>query len=180
LEFDHVLILDAGGWTESNDDERRLFYVAMTRARKTLTLCQQQTKSHAFISDCADLCLMSEPSRDTTDPTFAHKTWVADPEQVFLSWPGYFSPISRIHQTISKLDYGDYLSLRVRADGKPGWEIADERGEVVTRMSQKFKPPPGEILSIRVSAILVRHAKDGEAVRCQDWEIVLPEIKFLP
>ena len=31
LEFDHVLILDGGGWQGSGDDERRLFYVAMTR-----------------------------------------------------------------------------------------------------------------------------------------------------
>jgi hypothetical protein len=41
LEFDHVLILDGGGWTQANDAERRLFYVAMTRARKTLTVCER-------------------------------------------------------------------------------------------------------------------------------------------
>lgn len=180
LEFDHVLILDAGGWTENNDDERRLFYVAMTRARKTLTLCQRQKEHHAFIPDCADLCLISEPSSATTNAKLAHRTWVADPEQVVLSWPGYFSPKSSIHRAISRLEFGDDLSLRLRADGKLGWEIADGSGEVVTRMAQKFKPPLGKILDVRVSTILVRHAKDGEAVRCQEWEIVLPEIEFLP
>ncbi len=30
LEFDHVLILDDGGWQQANDEERRLFYVAVT------------------------------------------------------------------------------------------------------------------------------------------------------
>ncbi|MGZ8196396.1 MAG: UvrD-helicase domain-containing protein, partial [Methylosarcina sp.] len=30
LEFDHVLILDAGGWQTANEEERRLYYVAMT------------------------------------------------------------------------------------------------------------------------------------------------------
>ena len=41
LEFDHVVILD-GNWNGRNQNEaeehRRLYYVAMTRARQTLTL----------------------------------------------------------------------------------------------------------------------------------------------
>ena len=42
LEFDHVVVLD-GGWDrvgrgEDPDAPRRLYYVAMTRARQTLTL----------------------------------------------------------------------------------------------------------------------------------------------
>ena len=42
LEFDHVMVLD-GGWDrpgrgEDADAPRRLYYVAMTRARKTLAL----------------------------------------------------------------------------------------------------------------------------------------------
>ena len=46
LEFDHVAVLD-GGWSRIGRDEdpdapRRLYYVAMTRARKTLTLARLQ------------------------------------------------------------------------------------------------------------------------------------------
>ena len=42
LEFDHVAVLD-GGWERFGEDEdpdatRRLYYVAMTRARRTLAL----------------------------------------------------------------------------------------------------------------------------------------------
>lgn len=180
LEFDHVLILDGGGWPSADDEERRLFYVAMTRARKTLTLCERQKQRHAFIPDFADLCLKSKPTDVTSDPRLAHRTWVADPEQVVLSWPGYFSQKSPIHQAMSKLNYGDDLSLRLRGDGKPGWEIADGNGVAVTRMSQKFKPPAGEILAVRVSTVLVRQAKEGESVRCPEWELVLPEIEYLP
>ena len=44
LEFDHVAVLD-GGWNrtgknEDPDEPRRLYYVAMTRARRTLTLAR--------------------------------------------------------------------------------------------------------------------------------------------
>ena len=46
LEFDHVLVLD-GGWqardeSSDRDEERRLYYVAMTRARETLALMRMR------------------------------------------------------------------------------------------------------------------------------------------
>ncbi len=44
-------------------DERRLFYVAMTRARKTLALCCRQGGRHAFIAECEPLCLKSRGQR---------------------------------------------------------------------------------------------------------------------
>jgi ATP-dependent DNA helicase RecQ len=97
LEFDHVLILDSGGWAASNDEERRLFYVAMTRARKTLTVCKRP-QQHAFIPDFVDLCLTTSTTPSAPDPRLSHRTWVADPEQIVLSWPGYFAPNAPIHQ----------------------------------------------------------------------------------
>ncbi len=48
LEFDHVFILD-DGWEERSDENRRLYYVAMTRAKKTLTLIHH-TPHHAWIN----------------------------------------------------------------------------------------------------------------------------------
>ena len=46
LEFDHIAVLD-GGWNkidkgEDSDASRRLYYVAMTRARQTLALVRFQ------------------------------------------------------------------------------------------------------------------------------------------
>lgn len=179
LEFDHVLILDGGGWSKTNDEERRLFYVAMTRARKTLTLCSRQKQPHAFIQDCADLCLTTPVVGASLNPRLARRTWIADPGQIFLSWPGKFPPNTLVHQAISNLDYGDALTLRPRNDGQPGWELADVEGVTVTRMAKSFSPPSGEILGVRVGSVLVRRAKDGEQVRCPEWELVLPEIEYL-
>ncbi|MYA35277.1 MAG: RecQ family ATP-dependent DNA helicase [Gammaproteobacteria bacterium] len=53
LQFDHVVILD-GGWDkrdrgEDPDSPRRLYYVAMTRARQTLTLMRFPKVRHPFV-----------------------------------------------------------------------------------------------------------------------------------
>jgi ATP-dependent DNA helicase RecQ len=182
LEFDHVLILDGGGWSDAKDEERRLFYVAMTRARKTLTLCESQGGAHAFFRELGELALHSRPTGYSPEPRLAHRTWIADPEQIVLSWPGYFSATAPIHRAIAALEVGSSLELRPRSDGKPGWEVADSNGLAVTRMAQKFRPPSGKIIEVRVSAILARKAKEGEVdnLRCKSWELMLPEIEYLP
>lgn len=180
LEFDHVLILDGNGWPDRRDEERRLFYVAMTRARKSLTLCEHIKGSHAFTVDCNALALRSRPDSPENVPCLGHRLWVADQEQVVLSWPGYFGPKAGIHKAIRRLNIGDPLILRQRADGKPGWEVADSEGSTVTRMSQHFTPPGKQIIAVRVGYILVRVAKDHEAdqLKVPEWELVLPEIEY--
>ena len=180
LEFDHVLILDGGGWRQRSDDERRLFYVAMTRARKTLTLCAREGRLHPFIRDCEDLCVKTQAKPMAGVSDLGLRTWVADPTQVVLSWPGYFAPENPIHRAISELEVGAELILRARSNGNPGWEIADRKGITVGHMARAFLPPTEEILSVRVGAILVRHKKPGnqESVRCDSWETVLPEIVY--
>jgi ATP-dependent DNA helicase RecQ len=52
----------------------------------------------------------------------------------------------------------------------------------VTRMAQVFTPPKGEIIAVRVAAVLVRQKKSGdpEALRCEHWQVILPEILYLP
>ncbi|PKD41280.1 RecQ family ATP-dependent DNA helicase [Methylomonas sp. Kb3] len=182
LEFDHVLILDGGGWQQSSDDERRLFYVAMTRARKTLTVCAKQGGRHAFIRDCEALCVKTQPQFNRGFQALGQSTWLADLEQIVLSWPGYFAPDKPIHRAIAALEVGSELILRARSDGQSGWELADLSGMAVTRMAKAFAPPAGRIVAVRVVAISVRHKTAGntESLRCEHWELVLPEILYLP
>ncbi len=182
LEFDHVLVLDSGGWKGSGDDERRLYYVAMTRARKSLTLCEVQGGGHPFVRATDGLALRSRPDVPDLEPTLNHRTWLADPSMVYLDWPGRFAPHAPIHRALAVLEVGDPLELRpmTRHDGKPGWELADRHGVAVTRMAAKFQPPAGEIVAVRVAAVLVRTAKGDEGLRCERWELVLAEVEYRP
>lgn len=184
LEFDHVLILDGQGWQNAGDEERRLFYVAMTRARQTLTLCEQMGGKHAFIRACEPLALRSRPeAKAVASQMTLASTWYADLEHVVLSWAGTFTENAKVHDVISRLDYGSVLTLRSRKDDIERWELVDESGVIIARMAKKFTPPQGEILSVSVSAILVRHREQENnqaRIHCANWELILPEIRYLP
>ncbi len=182
LEFDHVLILDGGGWQGQGEDERRLFYVAMTRARSSLTMCEAVGGRHPFVPDAEALVLRSRPDTPAPEPGLSHRTWSADPEKIVLSWPGYFAPSAPIHRALAALDVGSPLVLRRRLDGSQGWEVADTCGTAITRMSSKFQPPEGEIVGVRAALILVRCARANEhqGLRSTSWELVLPEIEYVP
>ncbi len=182
LEFDHVLILDAGGWQQRKDEERRLFYVAMTRARKTLTLCVQKNSHHAFIADVEALCIKTQPKLNNEAMLLNQRHYVAKLSEVWLDWSGYFTDNHPVHQAIANLDVGSELILRPRSDSKAGWELADKNGVTVTRMAKTFQPPSGEIIAVRVSAIHVRPKKQNsaESLKAKLWEVVLPEIEYLP
>jgi ATP-dependent DNA helicase RecQ len=105
LEFDHVLILDTGGWSARDDDERRLFYVAMTRARQTLTLCERVGQRHPFMSDLQALALRTRPTPPTALPAPIHRTCMQSytPQDVYLSWAGRLPPSAPQHQAIAAL-----------------------------------------------------------------------------
>ena len=61
--------------------------------------------------------------------------------------------------------------------------VSARRSQHVGRVSsvqvaQRFSPPEGEIIEVRVAAIVVRKQQEHEAgqVRVPEWELVLPEI----
>jgi ATP-dependent DNA helicase RecQ len=182
LEFNHVLILDGGGWTSADDDERRLYYVAMTRARETLTLCETVGGRHPFVRDTGDLPLRTRPRPTANAETRTHppRVRVCSPKEIVLSWPGYFAPEAPIHRAIAALEVGDALTLQPESEDKSGWALADASGTPVGRMSSHFQPPKGKIVAVRVAAILVRRARADEKARVPQWELVLPEIDWTP
>ena len=189
LEFDHVAIVD-GGWNQASRNEdrdapRRLFYVAMTRARKTLALVQMQGR-HRLLESLAD-----EPSvlvrQDRGVPEVPHalrrRYWPLALKDVDLGYAGRQQPHALAHRAIAALSPGDPLVLRQVAER---WELCDRDGQVVGRLARSFMPPAGmHFLSGQVKAVIVRRREDAEpeyqaALRCERWETVLPELVFGP
>ncbi len=189
LEFDHVAVLD-GGWEKAGRDEdsdapRRLYYVAMTRARKTLTLARFD-RAHAMLDSLSkDSSVLHRAPIHLPPPApeLARQYQRLTPKDVDLGFSGRYAPGHAVHRALATLAANDPLQLR---QTKGSWELIDDRERTVGRLSQAFKPPKDmTVIEARVVAVINRYREDCEPeyrdhVRCEQWEVVLPELVFAP
>lgn len=184
LEFDHVVILN-GGWQalskgEDGEAPRRLFYVAMTRARRSLSVVT--SGSHAFVRADSE----SELLRKVETPPGDHlpdldQYILPDLSTVDLSYAGRLPDTSSTHAAIAAAQVGDPVSLENR-DGK--WLILDTRRRVLGRMSANWAPPEGtHLVSGKVGAVVCWRKSDNEKdyqsyIKREKWETVLAEFVF--
>lgn len=189
LEFDHVVVLD-GAWEkihegEDQDSPRRLYYVAMTRASKTLTLAKMSNSGNTLLDtfpDDADSILLRVPTSLPALPRELGRRYVrVTLGDVDLGFAGRYTQKNSVHQSINELSVGDPLLLR-NQEGR--WELTNAAGNVIGRMAKKFSPPANtRFLSGQVAAIIVRYRKDvspeyQNQMRCESWEVVVPELTF--
>ena len=191
LEFDHVVVLD-GEWDriDKNDDrdaQRRLYYVAMTRARKTLTLARLTSQRHPF-HDALPVnpaILRREPSAELppAQPELDRQYIRLSLKDVVLGFAGNRPPDDAVHRAITALSPGDPLQVRIESER---WELADANGTVVGRLSGSFSPPTGmRCTYATVMAIIIWDKENsGPAyqpnLRSEKWEVVVPELVFEP
>jgi ATP-dependent DNA helicase RecQ len=183
LEFDHVAILN-GGWDrpsrgEDADAPRRLFYVAMTRARSTLTVLTDGL--HVFVRP-GDAVLSRRVFPDTASLPRTRLRYVPpDPKLVDLSFAGRLRPGDPSLAAITAARPGDPVYL-IR-DGER-WRIDNAQGQTLARLSRAFAPPEGTtFLRGEATAILNWRREDGEEAYQHrlwrdHWEVVLPELIF--
>ena len=185
LEFDEVVILD-GGWerpgkNEDQDAPRRLFYVAMTRARRNLIVMSNDnheylpTQSPAIISRTVrpDLASFPGPRR------YFHS---AEARMVDLSFAGRQGENNPALQAIAQARVGDRVTL---VEDQGIWVLRDKEGRLLGRMAQRnFSPPPNSRFLRGEIAAILRWRKDDcdegffYTLRCDAWEVVVPELVF--
>ena len=190
LEFDHVVVLD-GGWDRANrgedaDAPRRLYYVAMTRARHTLTLARFPGPHHLqdALKDVPAVLQRDTPAHFLPAAAELQRRYRRlSLRDVFLSFAGYHGPNHPIHHAIASLSPGDPLHVRVRANR---WELVDSNGMVVGQLAAGFEPPAGmqpTLATVWAIAIWDRERSDPqfrEGLQCDSWEVVVPELVFEP
>ena len=190
LEFDHVVVLD-GGWYrvgqgEDTDAPRRLYYVAMTRARQTLTLATLPGP-HTIQGALAEIpsVLRRRPPVNLPSPVpeLARSYRRLSLGDVFLSFAGYRSPQHSVHHAIAALSPGDSLQVSVESNR---WQLLDQEGVVVGQLAGIFAPPQNmHCVAATVFAIATWDRERSEpeyrnALRCDAWEVVVPELVFEP
>ncbi len=192
MEFDHVFILD-GGWDRNlkgprEEEETRLYYVAMTRARETLCLMQREdTRSPRVREMKGDFVLRrrAAPLKDIDAGTGATLRGYAvlGLQDLHLNYPARFPAHHPIHRALSSLQPGDSLNIVVQDR-----DILLAHGDVpVAKLSksacEQWRDRLEDVQSARVTAMVERFRDDGEAeyresCRIDSWEVPVVELRL--
>lgn len=202
LEFPHVLILDGGldggldgDWRRDRDpvalaaieEERRLFYVGMTRAKETLTLGALAGSGHPHLPqiDTGDWLLQAEPKIGSPPAEIVNRRYQRlSPADLDLGYAGRHPPGALIHAWLAALTSGDQLGWR--RDGN-ALTLLDPNARPVGRLSRRaaavWLPRVERIEAIRVDAMLRQSGRHStpeyaERCRCEHWEVPLVEIQW--
>jgi ATP-dependent DNA helicase RecQ len=189
LEFDHVAVLD-GNWDYVNRDEdadapRRLFYVAMTRAKQTLTLARMAGR-HALVDALPESEALQRRARidlPAPPPELQRRYERLGLDEVDLGFAGRQEAHKRVHRAIAALKVGDPLVLQPHGGL---WRLVDKDGTTVGRLAKAYRPPEGmKCVSATVLAVVIWRREDTapeyrDRVRCESWAVVIPELVFAP
>lgn len=214
LEFDHIVVLD-GGWdrTDSSEDPdvtRRLYYVAMTRARLSLTLVCSDSgysrrigirtnyigetdhsritiRQHPLLRELVDTkSVLIRPSNAVPEATDFHARQYRCPglHEVDLGFAGRKVHSNPVHRYIGALKPGDPLQVRTSESGRV--ELLDQSGNIVGRLATKYTLPADvQCVSATVYAVVnwskeTIEPKKYMSSKCENWEVVVPELLFVP
>lgn len=184
LEFDDLVILD-GGWErasgkEDQDAPRRLFYVAMTRARRNLIVMSNDNHEYLPTQSSAVVSRFVKPDlADFPGPRRYFQS--AEARMVDLSFAGRQRESHPALGAIAVARVGDPVKLVREYDR---WHLKDSSGRILGRMAKSFTPPSNtRFVSGAVAAILRWRKENADeafyyTLRRDAWEVIIPEMVF--
>ena len=189
LEFEHVAVID-GDWLrpgrgEDPDAPRRLYYVAMTRAKQSLLLARMDRHGHMLDGvERAPGLIFRQAVQPRSIPAELYRLHErARLSDVDLGFSGRFTAGNKVHRSIKRLQPGDPLELRQQGGQ---WKLFDRTGGLVGRMARAFKPLSDmRCLETSVAAVITRIEEDSspeyrQHFQCPKWEVVVPQFVLEP
>jgi len=158
LEFRHVIVMDCGDWNRA-EDERRLLYVSMTRAKETLTLFRADTSPNPFLADldAAESVVAFVPQgMPGVRPELQTRFRSLSPADVDIGFAGRHPDGHRVHGDIACVEPGDTVQIRNR-------ELVTDGGRVVGKLSKNTSLPDGNYAA-KVTDVMARARADAAAV----------------
>lgn len=183
LEFPHVLLLDADRRGDDVEEDRRLFYVGMTRARETLTLLCRDDTAHPRVAEVAAHLLPRRPAVPEAPASIDRQIALIGLEDLFIDWAGRRPDGATVHAALGALRPGDALTLVWPQRGNG--ELRTSAGVTVACLSAKRDPEwrqhAHSIDKIILHAVLARLSGDsGEKWRAKlrrdTWEVPVAEV----
>jgi ATP-dependent DNA helicase RecQ len=172
-----VVLLD-GGWPTGTDvlnDECRLYYVGMTRAEQTLTLCEFPNANPFSWHLTAEIQKREYVGRYL--PELEKRYLQLSLRDIDLDYAGRQPQHALVHAALTQLQMGDSLRMILSEDR---YLIQDSQGQTLGRTAKAFKLPL-EAERCEVSGILVRQSAHCDEQyrawhKCAQWELVVPRV----
>ena len=185
MEFPYVFILDGGWKGRAIEEERRLFYVGMTRGKKILYLCRLETGNNPHVPVLMESSFIhrkrAEPSKIdgyTDDLTVS----ILGMEDLFISYPALFPENHEIDKNLANLKTGNKVHLMEKEERI---YITNDKNRIIGSLSKKaslkWKGNTHKILNGKILGIIKRKQQDNEAdehknIKKKSWELPMVEI----
>jgi ATP-dependent DNA helicase RecQ len=193
MEYRHVFILD-GDWKsqpseKSREEERRILYVAMTRAIETLCIFHRPHSPNPYLNlPMGEFVVRrrAEAFRAFDPGILKLRYELLGMQDMDLGFAGRKHFENPVHEHLARLEPGAILSSR--ADGG-SISLFDASGNHVARLSraasERWLPKLSTVRKVRVVGMLRRMAKDEQEAfrpqcRCEQWEVPWLELIHLP
>ncbi|MDD5204547.1 MAG: UvrD-helicase domain-containing protein, partial [Desulfobacterales bacterium] len=191
MEFPHVFILD-GGWREEVDaqrreEERRVFYVGMTRARQTLCLFKRKDLKNphvGFVTGDSVINRRLVGLERIPEKVMSLRYEPLSLADLYISSAGKYSEKHPIHNHLCMLEPGAMLSMR-RIEDKLG--LFDDKGLCVAHLSKQgasqWLARLETVKAVRVIGMILREKKfEADEYRGQchvdSWEVPWVEVAW--
>ena len=194
LEFRAVFLPDgawgsagARGQAEDVEEQRRIYYVGMTRARELLHLFARSDLDHPFLADLGEGNFLDRRAVDIEPPPDAvarRRYRIVGLQDLYLSFAGCFLDTDPIHQRLAALEPGTPLTLR---EAGKHLRLYDAGGDVVAALAaaaaERWRERLHAVESVKVVAMVKRRAEDNEPeyrerLRCERWEVPVVEVAY--
>ena len=182
LEFDHVIVADRADWRWDEEDERRLLYVGMTRARLTLTLMRAEGGRNPYLLDLGTVGGVQDqlPAiRPGYRADLERRYVTLGPSSLDIGFAGRKPASDPIHRAITALSAGDRVEVRERF-------VQSTEGQIFGKLAARVdEMPPIQGAIATVMAVMVRTAAQTpdqyrSSLKVEAWETPLVEITVLP
>ncbi len=190
LEFPHVIIAD-GGWRPTADqermeEERRVFYVAATRAQETLTMMVRRDRGTCFPHEMSGPHVIDRTPRSlepgSTPRGDTRRYAIVGPAELYVGFAAGVPANSAIHAALRATSVGDEVQFMIR--GK--WiHLETPAGVPIAALSEagraRWGPRLGAVKRATVTAMVRRTVEqEGEAYRPKAkvpvWEFPIVEV----
>jgi ATP-dependent DNA helicase RecQ len=184
MEFAHVFIVDGGWKTTALEEQRRLFYVAMTRCKETLCLLHRRDASNPFLKEMQGGFLLHRDVHLPGNPpqTTQHYA-ILGLQDLDIGYAGSFPAMHPIHQHLAKLNPGCSLTL-VNHKGKIFLKDKEINVAVLSKNAAlKWQHSLTNIQSVSVIAMITRYRDDSEEqyrsrYKVEQWEVPMLELVY--